>query len=63
MANGDRDHIVLSYRLPKGRVVADIGGADGTVLTPLAFDAERLGRVFDLPEIVSGAGEGAGRNG
>ena len=64
MANSNRDHMFLSYRLPEGRVVADIGGADGTVLTQLlAYDPERLGIVFDLPEIVSGAAKVLARTG
>jgi O-methyltransferase domain/Dimerisation domain len=44
------------YQLPPGRVVADIGGADGTVLTRLlAREADRTGIVLDLPEVVAGA--------
>jgi len=64
MANSNRSHLFSSYRLPEGRVTADIGGADGTVLTQLlADDPERLGIVFDLPEIVSGAAKVLARAG
>lgn len=46
------------YRLPKGAVVADIGGADGTILSQLlANDPERTGIVFDRPEVVEAARE------
>lgn len=46
------------YRLPSGPVVADIGGADGTVLTQLlAGEVDRTGIVLDLPEVVAGAHE------
>lgn len=56
MANSNRAHLFDGYRLPEGRVVADIGGADGTVLMHLlAHEPERLGIVFDLPESVSDA--------
>lgn len=52
------------YRLPAGRVVADIGGADGTVLTQLlAGEVERTGIVLDLPEVVAGAHEVIARAG
>jgi O-methyltransferase/methyltransferase family protein len=44
------------YRLPDGAVVADLGGADGSMLAQLLADApERRGIVFDHPEIVSAA--------
>ncbi|MFE3264092.1 methyltransferase [Streptomyces sp. NPDC059215] len=40
------------YELPPGRVVADIGGADGSVLGRLIGDRpERVGVVLDLPEV------------
>lgn len=56
MANSNRAHLFDGYRLPEGRVVADIGGADGTVLMHLlAHESERLGIVFDLPQSVSDA--------
>jgi hypothetical protein len=58
MASSNRGAMFDGYRLPAGSVVADIGGADGTVLTHLlASDPGRRGIVFDLPGIVSGAAE------
>ena len=52
------------YQLPPGRLVADIGGADGTVLTRLlAREPDRLGIVLDLPEVVTGAHEVIARAG
>jgi hypothetical protein len=45
-------------------VVADVGGADGTVLAKvLAAEPDRRGIVFDLPEVVSGAVPTLERNG
>jgi hypothetical protein len=44
------------YRLPDGAVVADIGGASGSVLALLlATEPDRRGIVFDLPEVVPDA--------
>jgi hypothetical protein len=44
------------YRLPDGAVVADIGGASGSVLVQLLADEpDRRGVVFDLPEVVPDA--------
>jgi hypothetical protein len=44
------------YDLPPGRVVADIGGADGSVLVQLiAGLPERIGVVFDLPAVAPAA--------
>ncbi|WP_454198236.1 methyltransferase [Nocardia sp. Marseille-Q1738] len=41
------------YQLPEGEVVADIGGADGSVLlTLLASESGRRGIVFDHPTVV-----------
>ncbi|MEV4130440.1 methyltransferase [Nocardia sp. NPDC049707] len=41
------------YQLPEGEVVADIGGADGSVLhTLLAGESGRRGIVFDQPTVV-----------
>ncbi|MBK0870100.1 MULTISPECIES: methyltransferase [unclassified Saccharopolyspora] len=52
------------YVLPEGKVVADIGGASGNVLAELlGADPDRLGIVFDLPAIVSGARDSLARNG
>ena len=53
---GLRGRMFENYRLPGGDVVADIGGADGTVLARLlADDPERRGILFDLPGIVPSA--------
>ncbi|GAA4299995.1 methyltransferase [Actinomadura luteofluorescens] len=53
---GLRDRMFDGYRLPEGEVVADIGGADGTILARLlAGEPARRGILFDLPEIVPGA--------
>jgi O-methyltransferase len=44
------------YQLPGGTTVADIGGADGTVLADLlAREPDRHGIVFDLPHVVPAA--------
>jgi hypothetical protein len=44
------------YRLPPGAVVADIGGADGSLIAQLlADDPDRRGIVFDLPDVVAAA--------
>jgi len=44
------------YSLPDGNVVADIGGADGSMLCELlAHEPQRRGIVFDRPEIVPAA--------
>lgn len=44
------------YRLPEGAVVADLGGADGSMLIQLlADDPDRRGIVFDRPEVVAAA--------
>ncbi|CAM4245552.1 methyltransferase [Kibdelosporangium persicum] len=59
MANvtgGLRAGMFDDYRLPAGAVVADIGGANGSVLVRfLAKEPDRRGIVFDLPEVVPGA--------
>jgi hypothetical protein len=48
--------LLESYQLPQGQTVADIGGADGTVLVKLlARQPERCGIVFDLPTVVATA--------
>ncbi|MGP2436943.1 methyltransferase [Streptomyces sp. JW3] len=45
-----REGMFDGYELPPGRVVADIGGADGSVLARLLADRpERTGIVLDLP--------------
>jgi hypothetical protein len=44
------------YRLPPGAVVADIGGADGTMLSHLLrSEPTRRGVLFDLPAITANA--------
>jgi hypothetical protein len=57
MADGGRavgGDLLESYQLPEGETVADIGGADGTVLAKLlARQPERRGIVFDLPTVVA----------
>jgi hypothetical protein len=59
MADGGRamgGDLLESYQLPEGETVADIGGADGTVLVKLlARQPERRGIVFDLPTVVAKA--------
>jgi hypothetical protein len=53
---GPRRALLSDYRLPEGEVVADIGGADGSVLAALlADDPGRRGIVMDLPEVVPAA--------
>lgn len=53
---GPRQALLSDYRLPEGEVVADIGGADGSVLAALlADDPGRRGVVLDLPGIVPAA--------
>ncbi|WP_017589944.1 methyltransferase [Nocardiopsis ganjiahuensis] len=53
---GPRQALLAGYRLPEGEVVADIGGADGSVLAALlADDPRRRGIVMDLPEVVPAA--------
>ncbi|MFB9831363.1 methyltransferase [Actinoallomurus acaciae] len=55
-ATGLRSGLFREYNLPDGAVVADIGGADGSMLSQLLMDApDRRGIVFDRPEIVAGA--------
>jgi predicted O-methyltransferase YrrM len=51
-----RGDLLEVFDLPQGRTVADIGGADGTLLAELlAGRPERRGIVFDLPSTVSAA--------
>jgi DNA-binding Lrp family transcriptional regulator len=51
-----RGDLLDSYELPQGDVVADIGGADGTLLVELLAKAPaQKGIVFDLPNIVAEA--------
>ncbi|WP_413798442.1 methyltransferase [Streptomyces iranensis] len=56
LVGGMRDRMFDGYRLPAGDVVADIGGADGTILSRLlASEPARRGILFDLPEILPSA--------
>jgi predicted O-methyltransferase YrrM len=51
-----RGDLLDVYDLPEGRTVADIGGADGTLLVELLTGRpERRGIVFDRPSSVSAA--------
>jgi hypothetical protein len=51
-----RGDLLEVFDFPKGRTIADIGGADGTLMAELlAPRPERRGIVFDLPGIVSAA--------
>jgi len=53
VTNGLRAGMFDGYSLPEGRVVADIGGADGSMICELVADEpDRRGIVFDRPEIV-----------
>jgi hypothetical protein len=53
--NGPQADILRGYRLPPG-TVADIGGANGSVLLSLIADEpDRLAIVFDLPQVVESA--------
>src|ERR1700677_4552845 len=59
MADGGRSargDLLAAYKLPGNGTVADIGGADGTLLAEfLAGEPERRGIVFDLPSVVAAA--------
>ncbi len=56
MANGLRVGAMGNYKLPDGQTVADIGGADGSLLTKLlADDPTRRGIVFDRPDVIPAA--------
>jgi O-methyltransferase domain/Dimerisation domain len=56
VTNSLRAGMFDGYRLPEGAVVADIGGADGSMLAQLlADDSDRRGIVFDRPETVAAA--------
>lgn len=51
-----RGDLLEIFDLPEGQTVADIGGADGTLVVELlARRPERRGIVFDLPNVVSAA--------
>lgn len=56
ITNGLRAGMFDGYSLPEGGVVADIGGADGSMICQLlAHEPHRRGIVFDRPEIVTAA--------
>jgi hypothetical protein len=56
VTRGLRAGMFDDYSLPPGNVVADIGGADGSMICELlAHDPDRRGIVFDLPEVVPAA--------
>jgi hypothetical protein len=59
MADGGRSargDLLSGYKLPGSGTVADIGGADGTLLAEfLAGEPARRGIVFDLPNVVATA--------
>ena len=56
VTRGVRAGMFDGYLLPPGHVVADIGGADGSMIAELlANDPDRQGIVFDLPEVVPAA--------
>ncbi|HEX6451905.1 MAG TPA: methyltransferase [Trebonia sp.] len=51
-----RQGMFEGYRLPEGTVVADIGGADGSMIARLLADEpDRRGIVFDQPEVIPAA--------
>jgi hypothetical protein len=51
-----RDGMFDGYVLPAGTVVADVGGADGSMMARfLADEPDRRGIVFDRPEVVQAA--------
>jgi hypothetical protein len=58
LTHGIKAHAIAGYTLPAGPTVADIGGADGSVLGALLAgdpDPARRGIVFDLPHVVPAA--------
>jgi hypothetical protein len=56
VTQGLRAGMFDDYPLPTGNLVADIGGADGSVICQLlAREPDRRGVVFDLPEVVPAA--------
>jgi hypothetical protein len=58
LTEGIKVGAMANYQLPAGDVVADIGGADGSVLASLLerdSDTSRHGIVFDLPHVVGAA--------
>jgi O-methyltransferase domain/Dimerisation domain len=64
ITTGMRNGTFIDYSLPEGDIVADIGGANGSVLVTLIKDEiDRRGIVFDLPEIVPAARDLIAREG
>jgi hypothetical protein len=61
LTDGIKAHALAGYALPEGTLVADLGGADGSVLTVLLGD--RQGIVFDLPHVIPAAQERIARLG
>jgi precorrin-6B methylase 2 len=56
VTNGLRAGMFDDYRLPEGNLVADIGGADGSMICQLlAREPSRRAIVFDRPEVVPSA--------
>ncbi|MGI5195750.1 methyltransferase [Streptomyces sp. CA-288835] len=56
VTKGLRTGMFDDYSLPAGELVADIGGADGSVLVELIKDLpDRRGIVFDLPPVTQAA--------
>lgn len=56
VTNSLRAGMFDSYRLPEGNLVADIGGADGSMICRLlAREPSRRAIVFDKPEVVPSA--------
>lgn len=64
ITTGLRAGMFEGYRLPDGAVVADIGGADGSMIVQLlAGSPDREGIVFDRPEVVPAARENMAEHG
>lgn len=56
VTDGMQGDVFSGYRLPAGEVVADLGGADGSVLLRLLQEhPDRRGIVHDLPAVVPAA--------
>lgn len=51
-----REDVLDAYELPGGAIIADIGGADGSLLVELlSRHSGRRGVVYDLPSVVAAA--------
>ncbi|MCR3720825.1 MULTISPECIES: methyltransferase [Prauserella salsuginis group] len=56
VTDGMQSDVFSGYRLPAGELVADLGGADGSVLLRLLREhPDRRGVVHDLPAVVAAA--------